>query len=151
MDYRRVNEVTRRNAYPLPHINTTLDTLAGAQWFTTLDLLGRCWHVEIKEADREKAAYYTTKGVFQFLVIPFGLCNAPAAFQCLIYNQGCISISCFTIWIVQCPSSIPVSDEPCSCWPSMVLLPCISWRHDCFWAYFWRPPLKVRSSLSTSS
>ena len=49
MDYRRVNSVTRKDAYPLPRIDTTLDTLAGSQWFSTLDLLSGYWQVEMEE------------------------------------------------------------------------------------------------------
>ena len=54
VDYRKVNDVTRKDAYPLPRIDTTLDTLHGSQWFTTLDLVSGYWQVEVNEADREK-------------------------------------------------------------------------------------------------
>ena len=81
VDYRKVNEVTRKDAYPLPRIDATLDTLAGSQWFTTLDLLNGYWQVGMDEADRQKTAFCTMEGLFQFKVMPFGLCNAPATFQ----------------------------------------------------------------------
>ena len=84
IDYRKVNEVTRKDAYPLPRIDTTLDALHGSQWFTTLDLLSGYWQVEMEDSDKEKTAFCTTEGLFQFRVMPFGLCNGPASFQRLM-------------------------------------------------------------------
>ena len=84
VDFRKMNDVTRKDAYPLPRIDATLDTLHGSQWFSTLDLLSGYWQVEVNAADREKTAFCTTEGLFQFRVMPFGLCNAPATFQRLM-------------------------------------------------------------------
>ena len=84
IDYRKVNAVTRKDAYPLPRIDTTLDTLAGSQLFSTLDLLSGYWQVEVEEEDRAKTAFCTTEGLFEFKVMPFGLCNGPATFQRLM-------------------------------------------------------------------
>ena len=84
VDYRKINEVTRKDAYPLPRIDDTLDTLAGSSWFTTLDLLSGYWQVDIAESDRDKTAFATREGLFHFNVMPFGLCNAPATFQRLM-------------------------------------------------------------------
>ena len=81
IDYRKLNQVTRKDADPLPRIDMTLDTLHGSKWFTTLDLLSGYWQVEMEGADKEKTAFCTTEGLFQFRVMPFGLCNAPASFQ----------------------------------------------------------------------
>ena len=84
IDYRKVNEVTRKDAYPLPRIDATLDTLHRSQWFSRLDLLSGYWQVEVAGPDRPKTAFCTTEGLFQFRVMPFGLCNAPATFQRLM-------------------------------------------------------------------
>ena len=84
VDYRKVNSITRKDAYPLPRIDATLDTLAGSQWFSTLDLLSGYWQVEVEETDREKTAFCTTGSLFQFRVMAFGLCNAPTTFQRLM-------------------------------------------------------------------
>ena len=84
VDYRKVNSITRKDAYPLPRIDDTLDTLSGSQLFSTLDLLSGYWQVEVDPKDREKTAFCTPDGLFEFRVMPFGLCNAPATFQRLM-------------------------------------------------------------------
>lgn len=84
VDYRKLNLVTRKDAYPLPRIEDTLITPEGSQWFTTLDLLSGYWQVEVAEEDREKTAFAMTEGLYEFRVRPFGLCNAPATFQHLM-------------------------------------------------------------------
>ena len=58
IDYRKVNAVTRKDAYPLPRVDDTLDTLAGSKWFTTLDLLSGYWQVEVSPEDREKNSIF---------------------------------------------------------------------------------------------
>ncbi|GBN42631.1 Transposon Ty3-I Gag-Pol polyprotein [Araneus ventricosus] len=77
VDYRKLNEITKKDSYPLPRIDDTLDALKGSQWFTTLDLKSGYWQVEILPEDREKTAFTTGQGLWQFKVMPFGLCNAP--------------------------------------------------------------------------
>ena len=82
--YRNLNEVTTKDAYPLPRIDNSLNTLAGSQWFSTLDLASDYWQVEVAEQDRENTAFCTSEDLFEFNVMPFGLCNAPATFQRLM-------------------------------------------------------------------
>ena len=84
VDYRHLNAVTKKDAYPLPNITDCMDTLEGATWFCTLDCASGYWQVEVDERDREKTAFATRKGLFEFCVMPFGLTNAPATFERLM-------------------------------------------------------------------
>ncbi|UYV69276.1 K02A2.6-like [Cordylochernes scorpioides] len=81
MDYRRLNKITRKDVYPLPRIDDTLDSLRGASIFSTMDLKSGYWQIEVDDTDREKTAFVTPDGLFEFKVMPFGLCNAPATFE----------------------------------------------------------------------
>ena len=84
IDYRRLNDVTVKDAYPLPRIDESLDQLAGAKWFSCLDLSAGYWQVEVDPDDRQKTAFITRRGLYEFNVMPFGLCNAPATFERLM-------------------------------------------------------------------
>ena len=84
VDYRKLNDMTRKDSYPLPHIDDTFDTLAGSKYFCALDLASGYWQVEVEEKDRPKTAFVTKQGLHQFRVMPFGLCNAPATFERLM-------------------------------------------------------------------
>jgi len=84
IDFRKLNDVTRKDTQPLSQIDDTLDALSGACWFSTLDLAAGYWQVEVHPDDREKTAFVTPFGMHQFCVMPFGLCNAPGMFQRLM-------------------------------------------------------------------
>ncbi|BHF71089.1 hypothetical protein SprV_0401414300 [Sparganum proliferum] len=86
IDYRRLNAVTVRDSFPLPRLDDTLDSLGGAAWFSTLDLNLGYWQVEIDPKDRPKTAFIVPQGLFEFQTLPFGLCNAAATFQRLMYQ-----------------------------------------------------------------
>ena len=84
VDYRKLNEVTKKDSYPLPRIDDSLETLAGMQWFSTLDLRSGYWQVKMDENAKEKTAFSAGAGLWQYTVMPFGLCNAPATFERLM-------------------------------------------------------------------
>ena len=84
VDYRRLNAVTKKDAYPLPHIGDTLDALSGSRWFSCLDMSAGFNQVEMEEGSKEYTAFNTHKGLFQYKVLPFGLCNSPPTFQRLM-------------------------------------------------------------------
>ena len=79
VDYRKLNNVTCKDAYPLPRIDETLDTLSGAQWFSTLDMASGYYQIGMDDRDKCKTAFSTHMGLFR--VMPFGLCGAPATFE----------------------------------------------------------------------
>ena len=85
VDFRQMNDATIKDAHPLPRIDDTLESLYGAQYFTTLDLKSGYWQVPITEEDKEKTAFRTSSGqLYEFNQLPFGLCNAPATFSRLM-------------------------------------------------------------------
>ena len=85
VDYRKLNEVTEKDAFPLPRIDECLDALSGAEFFGTQDLCSGFWQISLdSEEDREKTAFLTSMGLYQFTILSFGLTNAPACFQRLM-------------------------------------------------------------------
>jgi hypothetical protein len=84
IDYRQLNNLTLKDSYPLPRIDSCMDALGGARYFSTLDLRSGYWQVAMDEASAQKAAFVTRKGVWKFNVLPFGLSNAPAISQRLM-------------------------------------------------------------------
>ncbi|UYV71169.1 EPM2AIP1 [Cordylochernes scorpioides] len=81
VDYRKLNEVTVKDVYPIPRIDDVMDSLQGSKYFSAIDLKSGYWQVEIEERDKEKTAFTTAHGLYEFNVMPFGLCNAPATFE----------------------------------------------------------------------
>ena len=107
VDYRKLNEVTIKDSYPLPRVDDCLEALSGAKWFSSMDLNSGFWQIGMDDTDKEKTAFLTSMGLFQFTVMPFGLVNAPSTFErlmedvlrglqwqeCLIYMDDIISPS----------------------------------------------------------
>lgn len=81
VDYRKVNDVTRKDAYPLPRVDDCLDSLSKSKLFSTLDLQSGYWQVEVKEEDRAKTAFVTRNGLYEYIVMPFGMSNSPSTFE----------------------------------------------------------------------
>jgi hypothetical protein len=84
VDYRDLNAVTVKDAYPLPRTDVCFDALSGSQWFSTFDLRSSYHPVEMDPRDAEKTTFVCREGSFKFLTMPFGLCNAEATFQRLM-------------------------------------------------------------------
>jgi len=80
IDYRRVNAVSKKDAYPIPDIQDALDHLRGAKYFATFDLLSGYWQLGLTERAKERSAFCTRRGLFHFTRIPFGLAGAPSTF-----------------------------------------------------------------------
>ena len=83
-DFRYLNAVTIKDAYPIPRIDESLSKLGDAKFFTTLDLGSAFWQVPLRKQDREKTGFACELGLFQWKRMPFGLCNATATFQRLM-------------------------------------------------------------------
>ena len=89
VDYRRLNSLTTKDAYPLPCIDDSLRLLGNQQWFSTMDIASGYWQVAISPEAKRKAAFVTNECPFQFRVMPFGLSNAPGTFERLMDRVLC--------------------------------------------------------------
>ncbi len=114
VDYRGLNAVTVKNRHPLPLITETLDRLCGSKVFTKLDLKDAYHRLRIKAGDEWKTAFRTRYGHFEYLVMPFGLANAPATFQAYINRAlvGLVDVTC----VVYLDDILIYSAEPADHW-----------------------------------
>lgn len=81
MDYRGLNAVTSKNRYPLPLVKETLNRLSRAKYFSKFDIVAAFNKIRIKEGEEWKTAFRTRYGLFEYLVMPFGLSGGPGTFQ----------------------------------------------------------------------
>ena len=84
VDYRKLNQLTKADAYPMPRIEDLLDSVGQSRYISTIDLAKGYWQVPVAPEDRPKTAFTTPKGLFQFTTMLFGLTGAPATFQRLM-------------------------------------------------------------------
>ena len=91
IDYLALNNITQKDKYPLPQIDELLDNMAGAEFFTKMDLQQGYHQIRVKPEHVPRTAFQTKFESFQFRVMPFGLCNAPATFQRTMNSllEGC--------------------------------------------------------------
>ena len=87
IDFRRLNARTKKDSYPLPCMQETMESMVGAWFFSTMDLKSGFWQVKMAEKSRQYTAFTVGSiGIFEFLRMPYGLCNAPATFHWLMQN-----------------------------------------------------------------
>lgn len=84
VDYRPLNSVSKRDLYPLPCIDESLDLISGSLWFSSLDLRSGYWQVHLSPEAKPKTVFCTGRGLWQFRILSFGLCNVPATIERLM-------------------------------------------------------------------
>ncbi|XP_078495885.1 uncharacterized protein LOC144751873 [Ciona intestinalis] len=84
VDYRRLNDVSKKNSYPIPRVDDSLDEMSGSVYFSTLDLKSGYWQIPMDHESREKTAFSSHVGLYEFNVMPMGLSNSAATFQNLM-------------------------------------------------------------------
>lgn len=83
-DFRGLNDVTKKDNYPLPHIKDVIDKMEGSRYWTTLDAASAYWSMPLSEGDKEKTSFSVPRGKYEFNVTPYGLTNAGASYQRLM-------------------------------------------------------------------
>ena len=81
IDYRRLNEISRKDSYPIPCIDETLRTIAAAKYISKVDVISAFHRIRVKDGDEWKTVFNTRFGLYEWLITPFGLTGTPATFQ----------------------------------------------------------------------
>lgn len=119
LDYHQLNARTRKDVFPLSHIEESLHSLTGACWFSTMDLASGYNQVPVSKQDQPKTAFCTPFRLFEWNCMPFGICNAPSAFQhlmqCLFCDQQCQSLLLYYDDIVIFSSMVEQSGTTGAC------------------------------------
>jgi hypothetical protein len=97
VDYRPLNAVTIKNKYPLPHIDILFDQLAGVQVFSKIDLRSDYHQIRIRDEDIPKTAFSMRYGLYEYLIMSFGLTNAPAHFMYLMNSVFMLELDKFVV------------------------------------------------------
>lgn len=111
VDYRQLNKKTIKDKYPLPVIEEVFDKLGNGKIFSTLDLKNAFFHVDIDEKSRKYTSFVTDTSQFEFLKVPFGLCNSPSVFQRYVNNVFKDLLRDGTLIIYLDDLIIPANDE----------------------------------------
>ena len=117
IDFRKLNARTKKDAFPLPRMQETMESKVGAQFFSSLDLKSGFWQVRMSEKSRQYTAFTVgSLGMYEFLWMPYGLCNAPVMFQRLM--QNCLEELNLTYALVYLDNVIVYSktEEDHLCW-----------------------------------
>jgi hypothetical protein len=97
MDYRALNEVTVMNKYPLPRIDDLFDQLCGACVVSKIDLRSRYHQLKVQECDISKITFISRYGLYEFMVMSFGLTNAPAYFMYMMNKVSMVYLDMFVV------------------------------------------------------
>jgi hypothetical protein len=108
IEYRGRNEITRKDAYPLPRVDDTLDELKDPNFYTRLDLCFGFWQVRVRDGDVHNTAFQTPDGLMEWVAMPFRLCNAQATFQRMMndimrdFLQGFVTVYLDNVSVYNC-------------------------------------------------
>ena len=109
IDFHRLNSRTKKDAYPLPRMQETMESMVGTQFFSTMDLKLGFWQVKMAKDSQQYTAFTVgSMGVYEFLRMPYGLCNTPVTFQRLMQNcLGELNLTYALIYLDDCDSLLP--------------------------------------------